>query len=235
MPLNKEFFKKFIASHIKLYPGVEKCLKKIKSLEKEERFKQSHINIHHFILSAGLKDLIEEVMPKGLIKWTFGCRYEIDKVVDEDGVKHREIINVPVFCMDEIMKTRSIFEIAKGTFQSKERRVNKRIPSSQLWSAYSNMIYVGDGPTDIPALSLVRDRGGVGIVVYNNKDTEKSKLRLKELSLDRRANIITPANFAIKEELFQFIKARCYQILQEYEANDFPHKNLKITQRKTAI
>ena len=227
VPLNKEFFKTFVVPYIKLHLGVRECLKGIKNLEERQRFKQSNIKIYHFILSAGLKDLIEEVMSKDPIRWIFGCRYEIEKVVDEDNIRNGEIINVPVFCMDETMKTRSIFEIAKGTFQSKKRRVNKRILSSKLWCAYSDMIYVGDGPTDIPALSLVRDRGGTGVVVYDNKDVRKTRSRLKELSLDRRANIITPADFSKRGELFQFIKARCYQILQEYEASDFLHKSLK--------
>ena len=213
IPLNQEFFAKFVKSKIKLYPDVIPCLEKIKNIEKDNRFKEAKIKIHHFIISAGLKDLIMEIFPKKLITFIFGCRYQ---VISDSNNWH---VSIPIFCMDETMKTRSIFEISKGTFRDPNIRVNKRISSSELWSQYSDMIYIGDGPTDIPALSLLKDRGGYGAIVYNNRI--KNKDHLKDLSLDKRANIIAQLDFSTKGELFKFIKTRCYQILQSYEANDF--------------
>ena len=101
--------------HINLYPYVLIFLKKIKALEKLNRFKSMNLHIHHFIVSAGLKELIEECFPRNLITWTFGCRYVMTK---EGEGSEEKILNVPVFCMDETMKTRSIFEISKGTFNN---------------------------------------------------------------------------------------------------------------------
>ena len=79
IPLNKEFFKKFVVEHINLYPNVAIFLKKIKDFEKLPRFRKSGLKIHHFIfiVSAGLKELIEECFQKNLITWTFGCRYKL--------------------------------------------------------------------------------------------------------------------------------------------------------------
>ena len=217
VPLNQDFFTKFVKPEIHLYPGVIDCLKEIKNIDKGSRFKRAKIKIHHFIISAGLKDLIIEIFPRGLITFIFGCRYQV--TLDSKG----QHVSIPIFCMDETMKTRSIFEISKGSFEDPEIRVNKRIPSSQLWSQYADMIYIGDGPTDIPALSLLRDRGGYGAIVYDDKIKDKS--HLIDLSLDERANIITQLDFSIEGELFKFIKTRCYQVLQSYEANDFVKKS----------
>lgn len=219
VPLNREFFKRSIVPKINLYDNVKECLKKIKNIENENRFQKCNISIHHFIVSAGLKDLIVEIFPKDLITYTFGCKYIVER---QDNNK---FTNVPVFCMDETMKTRSIFEIAKGTFQDSSKKVNKRILKSDLWSQYSDMIYIGDGDTDIPALAVIRDRGGHGVVVYDKntfeREKEKVKTKLKNLSLDSRANIITPADFSTKEQLFKFIQEICWQILYSYEAIDF--------------
>ncbi len=217
IPLNREFFVKFVKPEIKLYPNVIPCLQAIKGIERCSRFKEAGIKIHHFVISAGLKDLITEIFPENLITFIFGCRYQV--TLDSND-RH---VSIPIFCMDETMKTRSIFEISKGTFKDPSIRVNKRIQSSKLWSQYFDMLYIGDGPTDIPALSLLRDRGGYGVIVYD--DQIKNKNHWTDLSLDKRANIITQLDFSIEGELFEFIKTRCYQILQSYEASDFVWKS----------
>ena len=218
IPLKMEFFKKFIVKKIDLFPGVIAFLNKIKRLSDLKRFKKIDLCIHHFIISAGLKELIEECFPKNLITWTFGCRYE---VIYEDENEGQKLINVPVFCMDETVKTRSLFEIQKGTFQNPEQLLSKKITDDKQWSPFENMIYIGDGPTDIPSLSLVRSRRGAGIVVFNQNDNHQEKVKkLKEMISDGRADLVTPADYSTSSDLFNFIKTRCYQILQRYEAQD---------------
>jgi len=215
VPLNKEFFQKFVLPHISTFPKVEPFLQKIKKLEQEPAFKKIGLEVHHFIVTAGLKDLVELVFPHGLVTWTFGCRYTV--------VAHPEYQDlpesVPVFCMDETVKTRSLFEISKGAFCNERVEVNTKISNDAYWAPFSNMIYVGDGPTDVPALSLVRSKGGMGIAIYNpEKSPTEIQKRLHSLRLDKRTDLITPANFSSKSELFAFIESRCIQIRQRYEA-----------------
>ena len=89
-----------------------------------------------------------------------------------------------------------------------------------------NFIYIGDGPTDILALSLTRTYGGYGVVVFNpQKDKESVKKHLKNMSADSRCDLITKADFSLKSDLFVAIQNRCNQILQKYEAEDFSIKN----------
>lgn len=218
VPLNKEFFKRFVAPKIKLYPRVCEFLKKIKNIQTSNDFKKQKIKIYHFIVSAGLKELIEGLFPEKLIDWTFGGRYT---VIYSDESKKDEPESIPAFCMDETMKTRSIFEIAKGAFLNPQTPVNKRIRPDKLKFPFPNMIYIGDGPTDIPALSLVKSRGGLGVILYDKeKDIEKTKKKLQEMSLDNRADLITPADFSLNSELFHFIRAHCQKILHAYKARD---------------
>lgn len=77
------------------------------------------------------------------------------------------------------------------------------------------MIYVGDGETDIPALSVVRHFGGLGVVVFN-PDNPDAKPKLKRLCLDKRADFIAAANFDADGELFDFMSSRCIQIGRRY-------------------
>jgi len=214
IPLNKEFFQKFVLPKIELFPKVNDFLKQIKKLQSQNNFRRSKIKIHHFIVSAGLKDLIELVFPDGLITFTYGCRYTI--VAHPDHTDEPE--SIPVFCMDETAKTRAVFEISKGSFKDQKQHVNSMVKDK--WAEFSDMIYIGDGDTDIPALSLIRERGGLGIVVYDkDKKPAELKKKLANIKSGKRADLLTPADFSLEGELFQFISARCHQIRQRYEAS----------------
>jgi hypothetical protein len=157
------------------------------------------------------------MFPEGLVKWTFGCRYE---VIASNG-NERKPESVPVFCMDETMKTRSLFEISKGSFEDKNKSVNTKVADEHRWAPFKNIIYVGDGDTDVPALSLVRSQGGLGIAVFNpEKPKADIDKRLRNMRLDKRADLITPAKFDEKGELFDFISMRCKQICCRYQAEE---------------
>lgn len=215
VPLNAEFFKEFVLPKIDLYPGVIKFLNKLKLLGNTPEFKEIDLSVHHFVISAGLKELVEQVFPEGLVTWTFGCRYT---VTAHEGHKD-EPESVPVFCMDETVKTRSLFEISKGSFMDPRKQVNTRVEPQKRWVPFDNVVYIGDGPTDIPAMSLVRDKGGLGVAVYNpSHEQEQIRKRLKQLSLDKRADLISPAEFSSSGVLYKFLETRCIQIRQRYEA-----------------
>ena len=215
VPLNKEFFCEFILPNIRLYPEVPEFLNELKELTNTKRFQAVDLKVHHFIVSAGLKDLVEQVFSEGLVTWTAGCRYEV--IADES--KPNEPESVPVFCMDETMKTRSLFEISKGSFDSKDKKVNTRVEAKSLWAPFDNIVYIGDGPTDIPALALTRDRGGTGIVVYDaEKDRGAIEKRLEPLRVGRRTDFITPADYSLDGELYKYIQGECLRICQRYEA-----------------
>lgn len=215
VPLNREFFRTFVLPHISLYDGVAAFLRKLRLLEEVKLFKQTQVAIHFFIITAGLKDLVELVLPEGLVTWTFGCRYKI--VVAPGSEKEPE--SVPVFCMDETMKTRSLFEISKGSFRDPDHAVNRRVAEGDLWAPFRNIIYIGDGDTDVPAFSLVRSKGGLGVAVYN-PDKSQSEIddRLRRMRLDKRTDLITPAKYGVRDELFEFISIRCKQIALRYRA-----------------
>lgn len=215
IPLNKEFFTQFVVPEISLYNGVENFLTELINLGKLHAFSELDINVHHFIVSAGLKDLVEQIFEKNVVTYTFGCRYEI--VVAEGYESEPE--SVPVFCMDETAKTRALFEISKGSFRDQKRAVNTRVEEKDRFSPFYNVIYIGDGPTDIPALSLVRAYGGIGVVVYDpNAKTADINSRLKSMRADKRADFITAADFSVKGALFKYIHARCTQIMHRYAA-----------------
>ena len=80
--------------------------------------------------------------------------------------------------------------------------MNKKVEKENLWCPFNNFIYIGDGPTDIPALSLTRTYGGYGIVVFNPKKNEDDiKRNLKGMSADSRCDLIVKADFSPNSNL----------------------------------
>lgn len=215
IPLNAEFFREFVLPEIALYDGVASFLRKLLLLEETALFRNTEVKINFFIITAGLKELVELVLPEELITWTFGCCYKI--IVSKE--RQAEPESVPVFCMDETMKTRSLFEISKGSFRDEEHAVNRRVARGDLWAPFENIVYIGDGDTDVPALSLVRSQGGLGVVVYDpSKPKDVVDQRLRHMRLDKRADIITAADFSEDSELFVYLSDRCRQIALRYRA-----------------
>jgi hypothetical protein len=140
------------------------------------------------------------------------------KIVAVEG-RENEPESIPVFCMDETMKTRSLFEISKGSFQDPSTPVNTRVPKEKLWAPFENIVYIGDGDTDVPALSLVRNQGGIGVAVFNPAHSKTTvDKRLNNMRLNKRADLITPANFSETGELFEYLTFRCKQIAHRYQA-----------------
>ncbi len=218
-PLNIEFFQK-IKHLVKLYKNTSNFLKKIKAFEEQSSFKKIKIKIHHFIVTAGLKEYVEVLTPGEIFSYIWGGRYSCVYSPNRED----EVESIPIFCMDETMKTRALYEISKGIFRknSKIKAVNNKVEKEKLWCPFNNFIYVGDGPTDIPALSLTRAYGGYGIVVFNpEKSRTEVKQHLKNMSADSRCDLITKADFSTQSELFYSIKNRCLQIQKKYLAEDF--------------
>ena len=220
-PLTTDFFKKIIGN-VNLYPYAGTFLKNIKKIEQETKFKKRKLKIHQFIITAGLKEYVELLVPQKVFSYIWGGRYRC--VYHSDNKD--DVESIPVFCMDETMKTRALYEISKGVFtqESNVKFVNNKVEKENLWCPFNNFIYIGDGPTDIPALSLTRAYGGYGIVVFNPKKQKTCKEKLKGMSADSRCDLITKANFSLKSDLFSAIKTRCWQILQKYEAEDFSNQ-----------
>ena len=212
--LDHNTLKTLIAHKIELYPKVLSFLQKIKNLATMEPYKSNNVKIHHFIITAGLKDLVTAVFEyhnaEELITETFGCKYRV--IQSNTGA----IKNIPIYCMDKTTKTRALFEISKGCFlPSAQYKVDDLVPKEEEWCPFENMIYIGDGDTDIPAFSLIKSRTGLPIGVFEPNQSSKKTQNIRK---GRRIDLFTEADFAVNKELYKFIDIRCQQIVHRYKA-----------------
>lgn len=185
-------FKKF-GQHIQLYEGVKGWFKLV-----NEYGEAKGVKIEHYINSSGLKEIIEGSPIAHEFKHIFACTY----LYDENGEAQW-----PGIAVDYTAKTQFMFKINKGIFSARDSKmVNDSTAEDKKRIPFTNMIYLGDGETDIPCMKIVNMFGGNSIAVYDPKSPAK-KAMAEKLKHQGRVNFITSANYSRDSRTFKVVCA----------------------------
>lgn len=185
--LTREFMQK-CGGDIEFYSGVKTWFKRL-----NEYALSKGIILEHYIISTGNKEMIEGSSIYGEFKKIYGCEF----LYDESGEAFW-----PKFVVNGTTKTQYLFRINKGIEDDDfmEAKVNKRVEKKRI--EFRNMIYIGDGVTDIPCMTLVKEKGGTAIAVYS----EAKKNVGENLVKDRRVNFACRADYSSGSELDKNVK-----------------------------
>ena len=186
--INRDAFRK-LGEDVGLLPGVKTWFKRINDYGKSKG-----VRIEHYIISSGLKEIMEGTSIAKNFKRIYACEFHYNTNGNADW---------PAQVVNYTTKTQFIFRISKGALDLYDDSVvNSYMPMHSRSVPYSNMIYIGDGLTDVPCMKLVRDRGGESIALYHGKNKE----RCQKLLLENRVGFICPANYSKNSELEMTIK-----------------------------
>lgn len=178
-----------MGKNIELFPGVKEWFININKFAKEH-----DMEIEHYIISSGLKEIIEGSPIGKYFKSIFASEFYYDK--NGYAVWPRLAINYT-------NKTQFLKRINKGVLDvSDDYNINRRMEESDKRILDSNMIYIGDGITDVPCMKLTKDGGGVSIAVY----TDKNINTVKNLKNDERINYIAKADYREGSKLDIIVK-----------------------------
>lgn len=149
-----------------------------------------NIKVEHYIVSTGFAQVIRGTSIMDYVKYVWGC--ELIEGEDEEGNKFLSEIG---YTIDNTSKTRALFEINKGVGGDVEVNVNSKMTNEQRRVDFRNMIYIADGPSDVPAFSVVKGKGGATFAIYpqGNKDAFKQVERLRE---DGRIDMFAEADYS---------------------------------------
>ena len=82
---------------------------------------------------------------------------------------------------------------------------------------FENMIFLGDGDTDIPCMRLVKDQGGCSIAVFDEKKwpDKKNQEKIQKLISENRVNYVVPGNYKEGSQLDVTVKGILGKILRK--------------------
>ena len=186
IPFTKEYLRS-TGKDIRFYKGVQNWFERI-----NQYGESIGVNIEHYIISSGIKEIIEGCAISDEFKKIFACQYYFD----ESGQA-----SWPKIAINYTQKTQYVFRISKGIYDETEnKKVNDKMRERII--PYENMIYFGDGITDIPCMTLIKKAGGISIAVYQ----KGRKNQVTGLLLEDRVNYICPADYQEGGELDSLIK-----------------------------
>jgi hypothetical protein len=155
--------------------------------------KNDPVTVEHYIISAGLKEMIEGCSVAAKFKAIFACEFSYDQYGHPDW---------PSRVVSDTSKTQYLFRINKGVLDVNES-INSHMPLSQRRVPFDNMIYFGDGDTDVPSMAVMMANGGHAVAVHPpGKDVQKC-LDLKKA---KRIDYFCPADYREGSELDDLVK-----------------------------
>ena len=186
--LTKKYLRS-LGTSIKFYKGVVSWFKRI-----NDYGASLGLDVEHYIISSGIKDIIEGSEIAHEFKKIYAC----EDVYDKNGAAIW-----PKLAINYTMKTQFVFRISKGVDRiNDDDTVNEKMSEQDRRVLYRNMIYLGDGITDIPCMRLVKDKQGKSIAVYPKGKKEK----VAGLLRDKRVNYISLADYSENSELENIVK-----------------------------
>jgi hypothetical protein len=205
---------KSLGAKMKLYRGLPEMFEEFNEGLLAPQQVSFGIKVEHYVISSGLKILIEGSRLRPYLREVFGCEF----AEDAEGR-----ISFPKRVISHTQKTQYLFRINKGLLDMTQD-VNDHMPEAIRPVPFPNMIYVGDGPTDVPCFTIMKKNGGQAIAVYDPDDEGRNSFR-KCFNLATRADRvrhIAPADYRrqshlrlLLEEMVQEIAGR---ILANYRA-----------------
>lgn len=205
IPIRREDF-------IQYGKGVKLCQGVISWFENINKFGAEHgVQIEHFINSSGMKEIIEGTPIAKEFKQIFASCY----YYDDNG-------NAiwPAAAVNYTNKTQFLFKINKGIDSIRDSIIiNDSMPEEEKRVHFTNMIYFGDGETDVPCMKLIKQLGGTAIAVFEPENDNK-KESAKKLLTQKRVDYICPAIYSNNANLDKLVKSIICKIKADENLRD---------------
>ncbi len=175
---------------VRLFPGVEDWFERVR------KFGEDHgVTVEHYIISCGLKEMIEGTAVAGAFKKIYASSF----YYDDYGVALW-----PAQMINYTNKTQFLFRISKGVLDVNDHRVNDFFAPEEIRVPFRNMVYIGDSDTDVPCMKLVHSYGGHSIGVYNPQTNDKAKVH--KMMREGRIKYYVPADYSEGSELERLVQ-----------------------------
>ena len=162
-----------MARSIVYFPGVTTWFGRMNAYV--ARRSKRRVKVRHYLISAGQKEILEGVSIRRHFRRIYASEYHFN---------HHGVATFPKFLVTDTLKTQFLFRINKG-IEDVTESINEHMPESQRPIPFPNIIYVGDGMTDVPSMALAKKNGGHSVAVYDPKRTHGRATCVKLLDAGR--------------------------------------------------
>jgi hypothetical protein len=183
--------RRLLAEHgedVKLFDGLRTDLTATGWFERINALGRRYgLDIEHYIISAGLEEMIDGCPIRGAFTHVFASKF----AYDADGVAIWPAVGV-----NYTTKTQYLFRINKGVLNHYEHdKINKFMPDADRPVPFERMIFLGDGDTDVPTMKMMHSKGGFSIAVYDPRNSERDQQKLYNLISEDRVNFVAAADY----------------------------------------
>lgn len=176
-----------MAAKIEYFPGVATWFSRINAYVR--RRSKGRVRIHHYLISAGQREILEGASIRRHFKRIYASEYHFN---------HHGIATFPKRLVTDTLKTQFLFRINKGK-ESVTESINEHMPEVERPIPFHNMIYVGDGMTDVPSMAITKKNGGYAVAVYGPRD--KGRATCMRLLDAGRVDYIAEADYRAASKL----------------------------------
>lgn len=203
------------------YPGMPEFMKKSKEILKDlPECEEFNIRVEHYIVSTGFAEVIKGSSLKQYVEDIWGC-----ELLEGKDLEGNDVISEICYTIDNTTKTKAIFEINKGINKKPGVSVNAKMTEAQRRVSFENMIYIADGPSDVPAFSVVKRFGGSTFAVYPRND-DKAFAQVEQLRKDERIDMYGEADYTEGSQTYKWIT---------HKIREYAKRIIQLEQNKQAV
>jgi hypothetical protein len=186
-----------LGAEIGFFPGVPEIFRLLGQVLDSPPFVEGDLRLEHYVVSTGLAEMVRGSAVAPHLDGIYGSEF-IEAAAAPGFDPAAQPGNGPIShiagFLDNTTKTRALFEINKGVNKLPEITVNDTIPEEERRVPFRNMVYIADGPSDIPCFSVVKKHGGLALAVYDpaSEDQFAQAVRLQETG---RVHMNAPADY----------------------------------------
>ncbi|HEX7058162.1 MAG TPA: haloacid dehalogenase-like hydrolase [Bacilli bacterium] len=214
-----------LGAQLTFYPGLPEFFGELRRwIEEDKRYRKYKISVEHYIVSTGLAEMIRGSRIAPYVNGIWGCEFieepELSALCGANEAQRaagpaagqRQITQVG-YTIDNTSKTRAIFEINKGSNVDEKIDVNASMSPHDRRVPFAHMIYIADGPSDVPAFSIVRQNGGRTFAVYK-RGAVKEFQQADRLRKDNRIDMYGEADYTELTQTTMWLREQTRQIAE---------------------
>ena len=163
---------------IELFPGVREWFARVTAYGAD-----FGVDVEHYVISSGLREIIEGSGIAHEFKQIYACEFYYDE---------SDLAAWPKLDVNFTNKTQFVYRINKGILDiARDKELNDSMPDDSKRVPFTNMVYVGDGLSDVPCMKMMRAYGGQAVAVYQ----KSNRAGVEKLLQDGRVDFIFPADY----------------------------------------